>query len=126
MAQAPTQSAHSSVRSELDSFTRHLRAENKARSTVVTYAKAVEQLGDFLDRTGMPRDVATIRREHVEAFLVDLQVRGHRPATVAQRFRSLQQFFKWLADEGEVRESPMARMKVPAVPLEPPAILSED
>ena len=71
-------------------------------------------------------DVSGVRREHVEAFLAGLQGRGHRPATAAQRFRSLQQLFKWLADEGEIRESPMARMKVPAVPLEPPPVLSED
>ncbi len=125
MRQAPTQAAHSTVRSELDSFVRHLRAENKAPSTITTYAKSVEQLADFLERAGMPTDVPNIRREHVEAFLVDLQARA-RPATVAQRFRSLQQLFRWLADEGEVRESPMARMRPPAVPVEPPALLSPD
>src|SRR5712692_4792384 len=104
MSAPPTQAAHSSVRSDvranLGSFTRHLRAENKAPSTIVTYGKAIEQLADYIEASAMPADVANIRREHVEAFLVDLQARA-RPATVAQRYRSLQQFFKWLAEEGE-------------------------
>jgi site-specific recombinase XerD len=121
--------AHSTGVGDLDanlaSFRRHLRAENKAPSTVVTYAKAVEQFAAYLAAQGMPTNVAALRREHLEAFLIALQEAGNRPATVSQRYRSLQQFFKWLRDEGEVRETPMANMKPPLVPEEPPPVLSE-
>ncbi len=105
------------------SFTRHLRAENLAPSTVATYVKALNQLHAFLVSKGMPTDVAAVRREHIEAFLVDLQDSGHRPATVANRYRSLQQVFRWLVGEDEIRDSPMARMRPPAVPDEPPPVL---
>jgi len=126
MVQSPTQAAHSTVRSNVPPFNRHLRAENKAPSTITTYGKAVDQLADFLEASGMPVEVGNIRREHVEAFLVAMQERGARPATVSQRFRSLQQFFRWLDDEGEVAGSPMAKMRPPLVPVEPPAMLSPD
>jgi site-specific recombinase XerD len=119
-------STESDIGANLASFARHLRAENKAPSTITTYAKAIVQLEAFLARTGMPTTVARIRREHVEAFLISLQEAERRPATVSQRFRSLQQFFRWLRDEGEVRESPMANMRPPHVPEEPPPILRED
>jgi site-specific recombinase XerD len=111
---------------DLASFKRHLRAENKAPLTVHTYGKAVEGLASFLATTGMPSDAASIRREHVESYLVDLQDRGSKPATVAQRFRSLQQFFKWLKEEGEVRETPMANMRPPTIPETPPALLAAE
>jgi site-specific recombinase XerD len=105
------------------SFTRHLRAENLAPSTVATYVKALNQLHAFLVSKGMPTDVGAVRREHIEAFLVDLQDSGHRPATVANRYRSLQQVFRWLVGEDEIRESPMARMRPPTIPDEPPPVL---
>ncbi len=108
------------------SFTRHLRAENLAPSTVATYVKALHQLNSYLVRQGMPTDVAAIRREHIEAFLVALQDSGHRPATLANRYRSLQQAFRWLVHEDEIRESPMARMRPPAVPDEPPPVLRRE
>jgi site-specific recombinase XerD len=111
---------------DLASFKRHLRAENKAPSTIKTYAKAVEGLGTYLEQQGMPTDPSGIHREHVEAFLIHLQDEGKRPATVARRFRSLQQFFKWLKEEGGIRESPMANMRPPTVPEEPPEILRQD
>jgi site-specific recombinase XerD len=90
---------------------------------VATYVKALNQLNSFLVQQGMPTDVAAIRREHVEAFLVALSDSSNRPATVANRYRSLQQVFRWLAGEDEIRDSPMARMRPPAVPDEPPPVL---
>jgi site-specific recombinase XerD len=119
--------AEPDVLDNLASFTRHLRAENKAPSTIVTYSKAVEQLELFLaePRRRRPRRVADVRREDVEAFLIDRQDAGMRPATLSQRFRSLQQFFKWLAAEGEIEGSPMATMRPPQVPETPPPVLRE-
>ncbi len=107
------------------SFARHLRASNLASRTVQTYLEGVDRLAGFLTDRGMPTDIAAIRREHVEAFVADILDHG-KPATAANRFRSVQQFFKWAVDEGEVRESPMARMRPPKVPESPPPVLRED
>jgi site-specific recombinase XerD len=124
MDTATVRPAHSIPAAYLDAFERHLRAENKAPETTTTDRKACDQLAAFLDSRGMP-PLASPRREHIEAFLVNLQEHGAAAATVAQRYRSIQQLFRWLADEGEVHDSPMARMKVPAVPLVPPPMLGE-
>jgi hypothetical protein len=48
-----------------------------------------------------------------------------KPATVYQRHRALALFFKCLAEEDVVRESPMRRMKPPSVPETPRPGLSE-
>ena len=107
-----------------ESFLRHLAAENKSASTLLTYGRAVEQLGEYLAAQGMPTDVATINREHVESFLVSLHEAGWKPASVANRYRSLQQFFRWLTDEGEIKASPMLNLRPPKVPEQPPDILT--
>jgi hypothetical protein len=44
------------------SFARHLRAENRAQGTILTYLKAIRQLDAFLAGQGMPRHVLAIRR----------------------------------------------------------------
>ena len=38
----------------------------------------------------------------------------------------LQQLFRWLEDEGEIPTSPMSKMKPPAVPEQPVAIIDDD
>ncbi len=107
------------------SFRRSLLAENKSPRTIETYGEAVRLLGDFLTRNGMPTQVQSISREHVESFIGELLER-FKPATASNRFRGLQVFFKWLVGEGEVTVSPMVNMKPPAIPEAPPAVLSED
>jgi site-specific recombinase XerD len=60
----------------------------------------------------MPTQVSQITREHVEAF-VERLLETRAAATAATRYRDLQQFFKWLVEEGEIPRSPMSRMRPP-------------
>lgn len=103
MVRTPLPEADSSVASVVgplrDSFLRHLAAENRSPSTRVTYAAAIDLLAAFTASARMP-ELTDLRREHIEAFLVDLGKRGQRPATLANRYRSLQQFYKCCSRRG--------------------------
>jgi Phage integrase, N-terminal SAM-like domain len=80
------------------SFERHLWAANKSDRTVETYLEAVRLLEAFLAGRGV--SLAEADRAHIEAFLADLLTRW-KPATAANRYRSLKVFYAWLEDEGE-------------------------
>jgi site-specific recombinase XerD len=108
----------------LPSWQRSLRAARRSPRTVQSYTESAEQLSDFLVRRGMPTAVDSIAREHVESFIEDLDSR-FRPATVAVRYKSLKQLFRWLLEEGEITSDPMARMRLPSVPEDPPAVLTD-
>ncbi len=107
------------------SFRRHLLAENKAPRTVQTYSESLRRFAEYLAAQGMPTDPTLVAREHVEAFIAELLTR-HKPATAANRYRALQTFYRWLAEEGEVAVSPMAKMKPPAIPETLPSVVSTD
>jgi integrase-like protein len=79
------------------SFALHLAAENKAPKTIETHGEAVRQLTSHLDVAGN----ADVTRAHVESFIVTL-LQTRSPATANNRFRALQQFFKWLTEEDYV------------------------
>jgi site-specific recombinase XerD len=116
----------------------HLKARNLSPGTVNTYLRDGEQLADFLVRSGMPTAVGDIHREHIEMYLVDLSERTARrvdpatgeparvsPAYVNKQFRSLQQLFKWLHEDGEITADPMANMKRPQVPETPVPVIPD-
>jgi site-specific recombinase XerD len=84
-----------------------------------------QNLVDFLVEQGMPTTVTGVTREHIEAFLGDMLDRLSA-ATTAKHYRSLQQFWKWLLEDGEITRSPMERMSPPAVPEQPVPILTDD
>ena len=73
----------------------------------------------------MPTAAANIRREHVEAFIA-AELARTAPSSTATRYRSLQQLFKWLDDEGEIAGSPMVKMRPPIIPEQPVPVLSDD
>ena len=110
----------------LASWKRALRAANRSPKTIRSYEESVLQLDAYLETAGMPREASRITREHVEAFLENLFELGRTATTVAVRYRSLQQFFRWLEDDGEIRRSPMDKMKPPTVPAKPVPVVSED
>ncbi len=109
----------------LPSFRRHLRAGNLSPKTIRSYGDGTALFARFLEERGMPTKVASIHREHVETWLEEL-LKLWRPSTARTRYRDLQAFFTWAVDEGEIRESPMARVRPPLVPEEPPPVLSDD
>jgi site-specific recombinase XerD len=109
----------------LEDWKRHLRAANKAPSTIASYLTVAENFRAYLVAQGMPTAVSAISREHVEAFIADLLERVSA-ATAAKHYRSLQQLWRWLLEDGEIQRSPMERMRPPAVPEQPVPILTED
>jgi site-specific recombinase XerD len=107
------------------SFARYLRASNRSPRTIRTYGEAVEGFSRFLDERGMPRHVLAIRREHVEAYVESILARW-TAATALNRYQGLRQFWNFLVEDGEITESPMARMRPPKVPEAPPPVLTDD
>jgi site-specific recombinase XerD len=124
MSSATAEMSVGALASLLPSWRRHLRAANLADRTVQSYLEAAQQFTDFLEERGMPRAVDGISREHIETFIENILSRWS-PATAGSRYRSLQQLFRWLVDEGEISNSPMAKMRPPKNPEQPVRVLDE-
>lgn len=59
------------------------------QETIETYRESVVQLADFLAEERLPDEVRELRREHIEAWMIELLGR-RKPATVNNRYRGLQ------------------------------------
>lgn len=121
------------LRELLPDWRRHLRATNKASSTISSYLRIGQEFTEYLVEQGMPTGVSRISRDYIEHYLIALAERPHKrtgkpisAAHVAKHYRSLQQLFKWLHEEGEISISPFARMSPPQVPEQPVPVLTEE
>jgi integrase/recombinase XerD len=99
---------------DVASFRLHLAAENKAAGTIRIYTEAPL----WFAAAYLLRDTEKTRWEQVDAQDVQRWVGwllGRYSAAYArQQYRSLRQFFLWLAGEDEIAD-PMARLRAPAV-----------
>jgi len=116
----------------LDDWQIHLRARNISPATIDSYVRVGRALCDFLVDNGLPGRARDLTRDHVETYLAAMfERKAHnrqgtvRPATVAKHYRSLQQLFRWLVDDGEIERSPMDRMRPPSVPEQPVPIITD-
>jgi len=109
----------------VEHFETHLLAAGKSKETIESYLQAAKQYHEFHVALGLPDDVTAPTREHIETWLADLAQRVSS-ASVANRFKGLRALYKWLEAEGEVRESPMAKLRTPKVREKPPKACSVD
>ena len=109
----------------IPSWTRSLRARNKSPKTIRGYRETTEIFLAFLTDKGMPTALNKIGREHVESFVED-QLARWKPTTALTRYQALRQFFNFAVDEGELRDSPMTRMKPPTIGEVPVPVVSDD
>jgi site-specific recombinase XerD len=105
----------------MTSWERSLRARNLSDRTITTYLDSAAQLAAH----ALERDLDPLARIAIEHYLADVAA-TREPSTAAFRYRSLQQWFKWLFEEEELDSNPMARMKPPKVPEKPVPILTDD
>ena len=123
---ATTELAFGLLTDELPRFVTALRQERKSPRTIESYANSAAQLIAYLEARGMPTTAEGVHREHIAAYLIDLDERGRSAATVALRYRSLRVFFNWLVGEDVIETSPMAKMHAPKVEVHPVPVLTED
>jgi site-specific recombinase XerD len=126
--QIPIVATGPTIASTRDFWEVHLSSEGKATRTIATYLYWLDDLDAFLASQGMPAELTAIRREHLEAYIVNLQQRGLAASSVSIAFRSLRPYFGWLTSEDadQIKVSPMARMRAPSVPINPPPVLRDE
>lgn len=106
-----------SVVALIESFERSLLARNLAPRTIYGYTDAARRFHDDCDKP-----VEQVTRDDIRAHLANLS-QARAPSTVGIRYRSLQQWFKWLHEEDEIDTNPMVAVAPPKVPEQPVAIV---
>jgi site-specific recombinase XerD len=98
----------------LRDWDRSLRAANHPETTRYNYLLAVAQLAGFLAGCAAEasRDPTLVTKAHVELFQVWM-IETRSAATALNKHKGLQQFFRYLVEEGEIGVSPMARVRQP-------------
>jgi site-specific recombinase XerD len=121
------------LRSLIPDWKIHLRAKNLADRTIESYIPIAEAFVAWLESNRMSTD-ADVPAGTLEIYLAHLRIskskrtkRTLSAAEIAKRYRSLQQFFRWISDVEEIIPvSPFVKLSAPAVPVQPVPILREE
>ncbi|MFI2230930.1 tyrosine-type recombinase/integrase [Nocardia testacea] len=121
------------IRELAEDFATELRRKNRSAKTIDGYLTRIRYFADFLQAKGLPTEAPEITRDHIGAFIEDLLTRPNRrtgeplsPEYARGQYRSLQQFFKYLATEEIIDTNPFDKMSPPAVPEQKVPVPSMD
>lgn len=96
----------------IDAYVVYLRDVRRMSSnTVESYARDLAALAEFAESRGVA--VEAMNRRDLEAFVRSLMTTGLSPRSVARAVASVRGFFRFLAVERKLDESPAADLKAP-------------
>ena len=96
---------------------------NASPHTVRAYARELHGFADFLAKQyGTQLAVAKIEHQQIRAYLGELYTRGLGKASVARALAAIRSWFKWMARQGVVEQSPAALVATPKLPKHLPRV----
>ena len=98
-------------------FYRRCKAEGVSANTIKTYSYHFYRFIHHLFADGKEK-IEDVKTDDIRKYLIDMQDKGYSPHTVADVYRSISCFFRWLYTENMIAENPMSRVKKPKVPKE--------
>lgn len=106
------------------SFVDDLKAKGRSESTIIAYAKDVEQLLNYLSKMGIT-DLNKVTIEDLEAYRQNLQDNNYTPKSISRKINSTRTFFRYLMDNGFLQDNVSEKLTHPKFEIKPPRVLSE-
>jgi integrase/recombinase XerC len=117
-------SSKTEVQRRVEEFLAMLAHErNASPHTVRAYERELHGFAEYaMQQFGARMAVQKIEHQHIRAYLGELYGRGLSKASVARALAAIRSWFKWLARQGVVEQSPAALVATPKLPKHLPRV----
>ncbi|MBO8168244.1 MAG: site-specific tyrosine recombinase XerD [Thermoanaerobacteraceae bacterium] len=110
----------------IDEFLHHLAVERGlAENTLSSYYRDLHQFFQWLEEKKV-RSVDQAQRNHIMAYLLNLQKKGRAPATISRHLAALKSFYHFLVREGAVEKDPTANLDAPKLAKKLPQVMTPE
>lgn len=116
--------SNSKFASAQEIFIEDLKSKGRAESTVIAYAKDIEQLLNFFSKEGIV-SLEDVSVEELEKYKQHLQDNNYTPKSISRKINSTRTFFRYLLDTGQISDNPSEKLAHPKFETKPPRVLSE-
>lgn len=87
------------------------------------YSRELHSFAEFaVAKFGAEFPIQKIEHQHIRAYLNELYQRGLSKASVARALAAIRSWFKWLARQGDVEQSPAVLVSTPKLPKHLPRV----
>lgn len=105
-------------------FVDELKKKSRSNSTVIAYAKDIEQLLAFFSTRGL-LELGKTTIEDLEGYKLHLQENNYTPKSISRKINSTRTFYRFLVEKNFLLENPSEKLSHPKFEIKPPRVLSE-
>jgi integrase/recombinase XerD len=105
-------------------FTDELKQKSRSESTVIAYAKDIEQLLNFFTTRGV-ESIKKTSIEDLESYKLYLQDNNYTPKSISRKINSTRTFFRFMVEANIILENPSDKLSHPKFEIKPPRVLTE-
>lgn len=111
------------LKDHLDKFVEFLKSGKKASATVIAYKKDIDQLLEYLKKTGRS-NIKDVTTDDLNNFLALLQTQSYTPKSVSRKINSIKTFYRFLVLHKATDNNVSAAITHPKFDSKAPRILS--
>ena len=118
------------MREAIERFINYLKVEKGfSENTLVAYRNDLYQLADFVaaeaNKSGGMPSWAGFGRQGMLSYLLNLKERGYVPTTQARKVAATKRFFRFMSEEGDLKDNPTQNVTSPKVGKSLPRPISD-
>ncbi len=106
-------------------FVDSLKEKGKSYSTIIAYAKDIEQFLEFIEKKEI-NGLDLIKSEDIEEFKNLLLQQRYKEKSVARKVNSIKGFFRFSKEKNYIKDNPAFFVTQPKFKIAPPRILSKN
>ncbi len=107
-----------------DLFIEDLRSKGRSESTIIAYAKDIEQLLNYFSKMAI-NSLDKVSIEDLEGYRQNLQDNNYTLKSISRKINSTRTFFRYLLDHSFILDNISEKLAHPRFETKPPRVLSE-
>lgn len=111
-------------REKAELFRNDLKDKGRSDSTIIAYAKDIEQLLNYFSAKGID-SLEKVTIKDLEAYRQNLQDNSYTPKSISRKINSTRTFFRYLLENGYIDDNISEKLAHPRFEIKPPRVLSE-
>src|SRR5258706_11073755 len=112
------------IKQAVTAFKAHLAEQGRASATILAYSKDIEQLADFVGKSGV-KNLNEIIKDNIDSFKANLTENSYTTKSISRKINSIKSFFSYVQANGLITENPSLGVSHPKYDIKPPRILNK-
>ncbi len=109
---------------QIDGFLEYMENVKKtSRNTILSYKRDLKRMAAHMLARGIT-DAGSVTEDALQEYCMGLRNEDFAPSSITRHFTSIKSFFRYMLENGNIRENPAENIKSPKVEKKEPRVLT--